>query len=63
VLHAYSDHSKIKAFFKYQAKISLDEGIKRMAAWAQKAGARESREFSKIEIRKNLSKTWQPKST
>jgi UDP-glucose 4-epimerase len=61
VLHAYPDHSKIKVFFNYQAKIGLDEGIKRMAAWAKKAGAREGKEFSKIEIRKNLSKTWQPK--
>ena len=58
VLHAYSDHSKTKDFFNYQAKVSLEEGIKRMAAWAQKAGSRESKEFGNVEIRKNLPKAW-----
>jgi UDP-glucose 4-epimerase len=60
VLHAYSDHAKTKEFFNYQAKTSLAEGIKKMAAWAKKAGARESREFGEIEIRKNLPKAWLP---
>jgi UDP-glucose 4-epimerase len=36
----------------------LEEGIKRMAAWAQKAGTRESKEFGNVEIRKNLPKAW-----
>jgi UDP-glucose 4-epimerase len=58
VMHAYSDHSKTKNIFNYQAKTSLEEGINKMADWAKKAGARESEEFGEIEIRKNLPKAW-----
>jgi UDP-glucose 4-epimerase len=61
VLHAYSDHAKTKKFFNYQAKTSLEEGIKKMAEWAKKAGARESKEFGAIEVQKNLPKAWLPK--
>jgi UDP-glucose 4-epimerase len=61
VMHAYSDHSKTKKFFNYQARTSLEEGINKMAEWAKKAGARESKEFGEIEIWKNLPKAWLPK--
>jgi UDP-glucose 4-epimerase len=60
VLHAYSDHTKTKEFFNYQAKTGLDEGIQKMAEWAKNAGSRESKEFGNIEIRKNLPRAWQP---
>lgn len=58
VMHAYSDHSKTKKFFNYQANASLEEGINRMAEWAKKAGARASKEFRDIEILRNLPKAW-----
>ncbi|MBN2188301.1 MAG: NAD-dependent epimerase/dehydratase family protein [Chitinispirillaceae bacterium] len=60
VLHAYSDHTKTKEFFNYQAKTDLEQGISKMAQWAKEAGSRESKEFGNIEIRKNLPKAWQP---
>jgi len=42
----------------YHNCVSLEEGIFRMAAWAQKAGARKSKEFRDIEILTNLPKGW-----
>lgn len=58
VLHAYSDHAKAHRIFGTSGAVSLDEGIKRMAAWANVVGARKSQEFSNIEIRKHLPEGW-----
>lgn len=59
VLHAYSDHSKANQIFGQQATVDLEEGIARMAAWAQRAGARESQRFEGIEVHRNLPPSWQ----
>lgn len=40
------------------AKVQLQEGVKKMAEWARAVGARESKEFDRIEIRKNLPEGW-----
>lgn len=58
VKHAYSDHTKMKNYFGYEANVGLEEGIKRMAEWAKKAGSRKSKEFENIEIEKNLPPSW-----
>lgn len=58
VLHAYSDHRKAHRVFKSASTVSLNDGIERMAAWAQRVGARQSQEFDDIEIRKNLPEGW-----
>jgi UDP-glucose 4-epimerase len=58
VLHAYSDHSKAHRVFGSASAVSLNEGIKRMATWAQRVGARQSQEFENIEIRQNLPEGW-----
>jgi UDP-glucose 4-epimerase len=58
VLHAFSSHTKVESVFNYKAQWSLDQGISRMAAWAKRAGPRQSKPFEEIEIRKNLPKTW-----
>jgi UDP-glucose 4-epimerase len=55
---AYADHSRFKAIFKDLPQTSLEEGIRRMAEWAKKAGIRASSEFSNIEIPKNLPPSW-----
>ncbi len=55
---AYSDHAKAKEILSASLQISLQEGIARMAAWAKKHGARKSKEFQDIEIRKNLPPSW-----
>ena len=58
VLHAYSDHTKAHSVFGDPTGISLAEGIARMAAWARKVGARQSQEFSNIEITEKLPDGW-----
>ena len=58
VLHAYSDHAKAHRIFGTSGTVSLDEGIKRMATWANVVGARKSQEFNNIEIRKHLPEGW-----
>jgi len=58
VLHAFSDHSKANGVFGPGGAVGLEEGIARMAAWARKVGARASKEFSAIEVERNLPAGW-----
>jgi UDP-glucose 4-epimerase len=58
VLHAYSDHSKVRRVFGDRALTSLEDGLRRMAAWAKAVGARQSTRFEAIEILKNLPSSW-----
>jgi UDP-glucose 4-epimerase len=58
VKHAYSDHTKVRQFFGEQNYTDLEEGIRRMAAWALKTGIRRAKEFDAIEIRKKLPPIW-----
>ena len=59
VKHAYSSHEKVRRVFGYQPRYSLEEGIRRMATWVKKAGARQSKAFGKLDITKNLPPSWQ----
>jgi UDP-glucose 4-epimerase len=59
VVHAFSDHAKAKTLFGQHASVSLEEGVARMAEWAQRAGARKSRRFDDVEVRLNLPPSWQ----
>lgn len=61
VLHAYSDHTKAQEIFGAQAGISLQDGISKMANWAKKVGARQSKEFDNIEITRKLPAGWEVK--
>jgi UDP-glucose 4-epimerase len=58
VAHAYASHEKIRRVFGAPAGVAIDEGVRRMAAWARKHGARQSRAFSAIEITRNLPPSW-----
>jgi UDP-glucose 4-epimerase len=58
VVHAYSDHSKVRNILKYSTKYNLEVGIRIMAEWAKKVGARKSKIFDQIEITKNLPVSW-----
>ena len=58
VVHAYSDHSRAASIFGDAGKVSLEDGITRMAAWARSAGARQSSRFSAIEVSRNLPGSW-----
>ena len=58
VKYAFSDHSKLKKVFGDQAKVSFEEGVRRMILWAKKAGVQSSKKFEDIEITKNLPPSW-----
>lgn len=60
VLHAYSDHSKAKRVFGISDSdfVDLQTGVRKMAAWAEKAGARSSEFFGNIEIEEKLPEIW-----
>ena len=59
VVDAYSAHLKVQKHFGDLIKnVSLEDGVKRMAAWAKKTGAREGQPFEGIEVRKKLPASW-----
>lgn len=58
VVHAYSDHSKVRRVFGECPGTSLEEGIHRMATWAKSVGARAGIKFGNIEVMKNLPPSW-----
>lgn len=58
VVHAYSNHKKAQRILGAPGSVSLEAGINSMANWATKVGARKSKEFSNIEIKKNLPEGW-----
>ena len=55
---AFSDHSKAERVFGARKKISLADGIRAMAEWVKRRGARESNVFENIEIAKNMPPSW-----
>ncbi|GJL52835.1 NAD-dependent epimerase/dehydratase family protein [Candidatus Nitrospira salsa] len=59
VLHAFSSHQKLHEVFGDAPKVSLDDGVLRMAAWAKKVGAKRGKTFEGVEILKNMPKSWQ----
>jgi len=60
VKHIYSSHEKIKRVLGLGAKVGIEEGIEAMVHWAQKHGARQTKEFTGIEIERNLPDSWRP---
>jgi len=58
VMHAFSDHSRVRRVFGDHPQTSLKEGIERMAEWVRAVGARATEPFKNIEIEKNLPSSW-----
>lgn len=59
VIDAYSSHDKVKRCFVDIIKnVPLEEGVKRMAEWAKKTGARQGKPFEGIEVLKNMPPSW-----
>lgn len=58
MLHAYSDHSKAHKVFNTDSAITLEEGMQKMANWAEQVGVRQSQEFGNIEIQVDLPEGW-----
>jgi UDP-glucose 4-epimerase len=55
---AFSDHSKAAAVFGKRDETPLETGVRAMAKWVEKHGARESSVFGEIEVAKNLPPSW-----
>lgn len=55
---AFSDHRKAENVFGLRSKTPLEDGIRAMAEWAKKHGARESSAFHGIEVAKNMPPSW-----
>jgi UDP-glucose 4-epimerase len=58
VKNAFSDHSARRKIFGDYTSVDLNDGIYRMAQWALATGARETKQFTEIEIRKNIPGKW-----
>jgi len=55
---AFSDHTKAELIFGKTQETSLQSGIRAMAEWVEKHGARESSVFADIEVMKNMPPSW-----
>ena len=58
VLHAFSDHGKVRRVFGETPPIGLREGISRMAEWARRRGPTAPSLFRGIEVRRKLPPSW-----
>jgi UDP-glucose 4-epimerase len=59
VVHAYSDHTKVRGVFDPPPPIDLRTGIERMATWVKEHGARDPVEFpGAIEVARGLPPSW-----
>jgi UDP-glucose 4-epimerase len=58
VQHAYSDHVRARHVFGYKPKVTLEDGLSRMAAWAKKLGPQKGKPFTNIEIERNMPPSW-----
>jgi UDP-glucose 4-epimerase len=63
VVHAFSDHAKLREAFELPPPLSLTDGVRRMATWVKENGAMQPVDFSgTIEITKGLPPSWQAQS-
>ena len=58
VVHAYSSHQKAESVFNIQKKTDLETGLRKMAEWVKKHGAKATKNFGEIEIEENLPPSW-----
>lgn len=59
VTHAYASHHKLRQFFDLPAdEVPIEDGVRRMAAWARQHGARQSKPFEGVEVLKNMPPAW-----
>jgi UDP-glucose 4-epimerase len=58
VHHAHSSHDKLRRVLGARPTTPLDDGLRAMAAWVRRQGARSSPPFKDIEVRKNLPGVW-----
>jgi UDP-glucose 4-epimerase len=56
--HARSSHDRVRQTFGARPLTALDDGLRKMAAWAKVHGARSGGPFTGIEVSKNLPSAW-----
>jgi UDP-glucose 4-epimerase len=59
VVHAFSDHSQVRAVFATPPPIDLHTGVRRMAEWVRARGPMTPVRFSDIEVREKLPAGWE----
>ncbi len=57
-VHAFSDHACARRVFGKRKPVTLEQGMRLMAAWAKRVGARQSKSFDAVEVTKNLPPSW-----
>ena len=63
VVHAFSDHSKVRRVFGVQRTVQLREGLERMARWVRHQGPQAPVQFAgEIELERGLPLSWRPTS-
>lgn len=55
---AFSDHSACREVFSPNSETTLEDGLRKMAAWVKYVGCRKSRKFNRIEVRRSLPRVW-----
>ena len=63
VMHAFSDHAKVRKVFGDGGSTDLEAGIRAMVDWVKLHGPRESSKFDNIEIERNLPPSWRSGSS
>lgn len=58
VLHAYASHDKVREHFELPEPATLEFGVRRMADWAQRVGARQTAPFEHVEVWKDFPEGW-----
>jgi UDP-glucose 4-epimerase len=58
VQHAHASHERARRVFGTRPATTLEDGLRRMAAWVHEHGARASAPFDGIEITRNLPASW-----
>ena len=59
VVHAFSDHAKVREDFDPSEPLDLQAGIERMAAWVREHGTRDPIDFTgEIEVDRRLPPSW-----
>ncbi|HEX3131756.1 MAG TPA: NAD-dependent epimerase/dehydratase family protein, partial [Thermoanaerobaculia bacterium] len=58
VQHAWAAHDKARRILGEGPGIDLEEGVRRMAEWAKRAGVRKTPKLAHIEIEKGLPPIW-----
>lgn len=58
VAHAHASHERIRSVFGERTQTPLAEGLREMADWVRRHGARATPRFEAIEITKNLPASW-----